>query len=381
MDDALVTAWRHLPPQAELARSWRDLEARSDASFFLSWAWIATWLAMLPPSVQPRLLQATRGGRLVGMGLLVPGWTRRCRWLPVRCWLLHESGLPALDTLTIEYNDFLLDRDGAAGTRLAMVKAVSQALGRRLKLEAGVPAFQQLAEDLPPDLVFQGYSRPCHWVDLEIVRQAKGGFLGVLSGNRRSQIRQGLKAYEQLGVLTLQPAADLPTARHYLDRLFALHAQTWAARGEASEFTGAPLARAFHERLLDDAFSQGALQLLRVSAGDAEVAYLYNFVHRGRVIAYQAGMRYGLLPRHDQPGYVAHALAIDHNAAQGLACYDFLAGQGAYKEWLSTDRCWLHWCEVEPRTWATALEARLKPVWRSAKRRWEPAVPSREVRR
>lgn len=39
-----------------LATRWRALEARAEGSFFTRWAWIGTWLALLPDEVRPRLL-------------------------------------------------------------------------------------------------------------------------------------------------------------------------------------------------------------------------------------------------------------------------------------------------------------------------------------
>ena len=50
-----------LPERSRLQADWLTLEARSRASFFTSWAWIGVWLDTLPPTVQPRLLQAHSG--------------------------------------------------------------------------------------------------------------------------------------------------------------------------------------------------------------------------------------------------------------------------------------------------------------------------------
>ena len=56
-----------------LATRWRALEARAEGSFFTRWAWIGTWLALLPDAVRPRLLQARRGERDVGLAQIEAG--------------------------------------------------------------------------------------------------------------------------------------------------------------------------------------------------------------------------------------------------------------------------------------------------------------------
>ena len=100
--------------RAALATRWRALEARAEGSFFTRWAWVGTWLALLPDTVQPRLLQARRGGRDVGLALVVDGPGRQRFGLPFcRTAWLHATGQPELDILTIEHNDFLLARDDA----------------------------------------------------------------------------------------------------------------------------------------------------------------------------------------------------------------------------------------------------------------------------
>ena len=77
------------------------------------------------------------------------------------------------------------------------------------------------------------------------------------------------------------------------------------------------------------------MQLLRVTAGSAEVGYLYNFVEAGQMLAYQSGFHFGLTERNHHPGLVTHALAVQQALDAGLDGYDFLAGQARYKQQLS----------------------------------------------
>ena len=79
---------------------------------------------------------------------------------------------------------------------------------------------------------------------------------------------------------------------------------------------------------------QGRVDLLRVSAGEQEVGYLYNFTADGWTMAYQAG----LTPPPDnrwKPGLVCHAAAIGLCLTRGDRFYDFLGGSARYKASLS----------------------------------------------
>jgi len=355
MHTNLAIGCQALPPRDTLKALWADLEARADAPFFLSWTWISTWLDHLPAEHHAELVVARQAGRVIGLGLIVRGWTRRFRYLPVRCWRLHECGVEALDEITIEYNGFLVERAHAADTRRAMVVAVQAQKGHILQISGASPDHDQLDTSLPQHLYGDGHDSPTHWVSLDDVRQHAAGFEGLLSASRRSRLRKSLSAYEALGPVRLEQANDLATARAWLDRLFTLNAQSWDARG-GSRFATEPLMRRFHARLVDTGLPLGQIQLLRLCAGDQEIAYIYNFVHRGHVYFYQAGLRYGLLDKHDAPGYVAHLLAIQANAEAGHRCYDFMAGDADYKRSLSTHGGLMLWRQFGRRTWLSATE-------------------------
>jgi hypothetical protein len=90
---------------------WRELEGRSDGSFFQSWAW--TGCLAEERFAEPWLLSARRGDRIVALGLF-----NRASRQPLRLdrpLYLAESGVPAMDSIFIEYNGLLLDRDAGDG--------------------------------------------------------------------------------------------------------------------------------------------------------------------------------------------------------------------------------------------------------------------------
>jgi len=78
-----------------------------------------------------------------------------------------------------------------------------------------------------------------------------------------------------------------------------------------------------HVDLFRTAFAAGAVQLCRITAGDAMSDIFYNFVWRGWVYAYQSGFHYERDNRF-KPGQVSHCLAGEHALSCGHSVYDFM---------------------------------------------------------
>lgn len=368
---ALVAA----PPLSELERHWLCLEDQADASFFTSWSWIGCWLRGLNPSVRLQMLRATRAGQVVGLALLVSRRNWRLKLLPTRCLYLHATGDPAQDEITIEHNGFVMHRSGRAQIEAAMYAHLLKQ-GRRWDqlLLPGLSASPLLTALLPRSMALREFSHQSYVVDLREVRRRDGDYLGMLSSNTRQQVRRSIKAYESLGPLTLTEAQDLDTALSYLASLRGLHERRWIAKGEPGVFSH-PGFEAFHRRLITGAFASGEIQLLRVQAGPHDIGYLYSFVHRGRVLFYQSGFDYELLQTHGRPGFVTHALGVQHNAGLGLNIYDFLAGTARYKMSLASSQESMVWTTVHRKTLAFRLEEAL----RHARQRWLESRAPRAV--
>src|SRR3954471_21734310 len=95
--------------KADVGALWRDLEVRTDASFFLSWDWIGCWLR--ETAVSPYLIIARYQDRIVAMALLQPSRRSRHHFLNTNALMLHQVGEPDVDIITIEHNGILVDRD------------------------------------------------------------------------------------------------------------------------------------------------------------------------------------------------------------------------------------------------------------------------------
>jgi len=314
-----------LPPLDALENLWRSLEARS---FFTSWDWIGAWLHTLPQEFDPQLIRATRDGKPVGLAI---GMLRRAqRHGIVRTHQLHfnATGDPAFDTITIEHNDFV----GEAALLLAFIQWFSQSgAADELVLSGVSPA----AAPGILGLLRSVRSVPAFANDaLSVI--ARDGMAATLSRNARQQLNRNLRDLSRFGPLCVEEASDLATKLEWFEALKELHIRSWSRRGKRHAFSE-PYFETFHRALV----SSPAVQLQRIRAGERVLGYLYNFRSSDTVYAYQSG--FADEEGADRPGYVSHALAIEHYAKQGVTRYDFLAGDNRLKRSFGPSHYTLCW--------------------------------------
>ncbi len=317
---------------------WMELERRAEASFFLSWHWIGCWLRLVTPNHDAYFMTVTEGTAVVGLAVFVRCAVRWRGMKAVRQWRLHETGDPDLDRLTIEYNGILADRDcaervvtqcfqclGAHGEFAdeVVLSGVERPLADRIRSNA--PAAWPIVEIVRDD--------PCYAVDLAALRATGQDYLAGLSANSRYALRRSIRLYEAAGPLRFQTAGSVDEALQYFAELKRRHEIYWSRRGERGAFTS-PFFEPFHAALIREAFPAGHVQLCRISAGDRPIGYLYNFLWRGCVYAYQSGFDYDDDARL-KPGLTSHYLAIAQALASGYEVYDFMAGDGQHKRSLA----------------------------------------------
>lgn len=342
----------------DLAPRWRALESASECSFFQSWTW--TGCLAEERFTDPVLLTATDGKDVVALGL----FNRRHGWLGERLWL-GESGNAALDSVFIEENGFLVA--GAVDPLILgrCLDAVQRGAipggrrgGRRIVLGGIAAPLASIAGTRRGTIRLQP-DRPSPYVDFAVLRARGQDHMASLSANSRAQLRRSLRGYGEAGPLTLRRAGSLGEAQTFLNALAGLHQETWTRRGKPGAFAE-PAFRRFHAELLARAWPRGEVELLRISAGTAPVGYLYNFVWRNWVLAYQSGFVYPDGDAHRKPGLTCHHLAIAEHLAAGRGGYDFLAGAARYKSSLSNAERSLSWLETGPCWRPAALRAWLR---------------------
>lgn len=344
-----------LAPVADLAAlgaEWRAFEAKADGSFFQSW----TWTGCLADArfSDPCLLRVTQAGRVVALGLFN---RRRNLWGRAE-FRLGESGDPGWDAVFIEENGLLLAREVAA-QRDEVIAAGLAAFGGARVILSGVDEAHLRAAGR------RGSAReirPAPFIDLvgEVAPPSgapSGGFLAGCSANTRQQLRRSARSYAARGAISLRRAATVAEAHACLDALATLHQQSWTKRGKPGAFAN-PRFRQFHRELIARGHPRGEIDLLCLSAGEEVFAYLYQFLWRGQVASYQSGFDFAGARRHEKPGLTAHHLAIEHYAAKGARCYDFLAGAARYKKSLANNERIMYWITLDRwglRRWARCL--------------------------
>jgi CelD/BcsL family acetyltransferase involved in cellulose biosynthesis len=335
-----VTDW------AALGEHWRQLEARSNCSFFQSWTWMGCLAA--ERFDDPVLLEARENGRLVAMALFN---RRRSRTGREILWL-GETGVPQLDTVFIEYNGVLVADDAPTGLAAGCLGAArQQPVGPRRTWRARRLVLSGIGEDALAAALGAGGGHwirrtlPAPYIDLDQLRRDDTDFLSALSANARYQLRRSDRAYAAEGDVAVQRASSVAEAHDYLCRLAELHQATWNRRGRPGSFAD-PRFGQFHRTLIERGFGRGEIEMLRVTRGGRPVGFLYNYCFRGQVLAYQSGFDYGSADRHQKPGLTCHHRAIRLAAANGAARYDFLAGEDRYKRTLSNAKNCLYWAEI-----------------------------------
>lgn len=351
---------RSAPDENALCGAWRELEARSDCSFFQSWTYTGCLMAARFPD--PLVLEAfvrkaeNEPEERVALAL----FNRRRGRLGVERLLLGESGIPSFDTLFIEHNGPLVAR-GLAPTLLPrLIRAALQQpaaserapAAKRVLSLSGVGADVLAAARSARAVINLEKTRLAPALDLAGLRRKGIGHLDCLSANTRYQLRRSLRRFATSGPVSVRRAATSAEAHTWLEALADLHQRTWEGRGQRGAFAE-PDFRRFHHALIDRGLTRREVDVLEVRAGPDRLGYLLNFVFHGTVYAYQSGFDYALAERHQKPGLTCHHLAIEMYLRDGLDRYDFLGGAERYKTSLSDTTTPLHWMSLAAR-WSAA---------------------------
>ena len=330
-----------LEPLADLSaleELWRTLDGSAGHSFFASWAWLGPWLRTIPTDFTPQLIRAEKDAKTIAAALLVP--RRKKHGLGrVRQFHFNSTGEAAFDCVTTEYTDF----SGPGTSDPALWPAfLDWFAGQRQTDELFVPgvAAERIAEVPTAKRVLEFKRNVRAYRAIELPAILESGIEARLSRNSRQQLRRSMRGYLEMGPLRIDEAHSVETALTYFMALKELHIRSWTERGKPHAFRY-PFFEKFHRELIESGIRDGSVQLLRVTAGDQIVGYLYNFRRGKHVYAYQSGFnsREGF-----RPGYVCHALAISHAASQGAEVYDFLAGDNRLKQTFGDSRYVMSWC-------------------------------------
>jgi len=350
---------------------------------FQSWGWMSCWLESVLDKKSVTFVVAFDSGHPVAAAFFCQGRRYRKR-LPMNTALfINSTGVEAIDgPHGMEYNGLLgatLSPDILKGMLDTVEPLWKELVCIGMDAKKFSPAFSR-HDICDVDVEVEvDYELPSYFADLDKVRDSGQPYISFLSKNCRSQIRRSYRGFEEYhGKVKLHTAASASEALHLLDQLMVLHRARFKREGRTSGFDS-DFSLRFHRRLIKHQFSKGAIQLLKVEAGNQVLGYLYNYVFCGRVHFIQGG----LIESKDnklRPGLVCHVEAIEFSLASNLTRYDFLAGDERYKASLATgkeDFNLVSWVRLQRPRWYFSLERRGLMATKSllgSLKRWSEAL-------
>jgi CelD/BcsL family acetyltransferase involved in cellulose biosynthesis len=347
--DGLHRSVTPLETPAQLPAWWAPLfDAAAEPSVFLSPAWMQSWLDVYGAGFSGSWLRWERGGETVGGCLLLRRRLYR-RGLPVETRFINcADGVPGHPP-PVEYNQILHVAGAAADVARDLAAAATAERWTQFVVAGfAVPEQASVLIGALPSCGLDAEQRPAPYVDLTSL--GADGYLVTLSRQTRAQLRRSQRTYEEaFGPLSLDGAQSREQAHAYFEAMVPLHGASWRARGQVGAFASTRTQR-FHRLLIDRLWPTGGVDVLRLRAGERTLGYLYGFVLRGKVYAYQSGFVMEANP-HLKPGMLSHVWAIGHYAGRGLLEYDFLAGDMRYKRSLAKRERTLAWYTVYGRSW------------------------------
>jgi CelD/BcsL family acetyltransferase involved in cellulose biosynthesis len=307
---------------------WRAVfDAAPAATPFLSWEWLRSWWASFGGGRRLRLLEA-RDASSAPCGFLALAGGSGLR--PGRRWRLLGNGLGGADGL-----DALVCGPLATEARAAVLSAALDAAGWDLldleDLPCGSPTVRAALELARARGLLASAARRFACPGFALA----GTFEQHLSRVHRRETYgrrvRWLARQPGFRIEVAEPAGAVPAMQDFL----RLHRLRWEAEG-GSYGIPSPAVERFHLALAPLLAERGWLRLYRLWVGGRAVAAVYGLERGRRFFFFQSGSDPAWSPR--SPGLVLLGRTIQDAYARGLADYDFLRGEEAYKLDWAADR-------------------------------------------
>lgn len=337
VDDIAFKLYSPFSQFDDVKEVWTSMLKKCPHSYYLAWPWTELWLKSLPDDCSISFVAGFMNGSPVVAFFLGAQTTTRHRFFKFRRLSLNQTLIPNIDIIWIEYNGILIDPEITI-TLGSLLEHLPVKSWDEFSILRCSPVFQPnliIDEDLDKKYHLEIQTCESFYVDLDKIRSNNDDYFGLLSPNRRQQIRRSIKEYEKFGEIEIFIAGNTDEALELFDELTEIHQKTWTEEGHTGALSGTYIID-FHKNLISRRFEHGEIQLIKVSAGDHVLGCIYNLIYEGKVYFYICGFNYlpGNLYR---SGLVCHSFAIMHNAGIGLNSYDFLEGDDSYRKSLSTD--------------------------------------------
>jgi CelD/BcsL family acetyltransferase involved in cellulose biosynthesis len=155
----------------------------------------------------------------------------------------------------------------------------------------------------------------------------KAGGSGELPARALADLRRRRRRAEEFGRVRLE-LAHVQNVDRALERLFALHAARWHARGEAGVLAQSSL-ESFHRDIAERFAGRGWLRLHLLYIGDRLIAANYGFCVKRRAYSYIGGFDPEMATL--GPGRIIVHEMIKYAVEEGAEEFDFLRGDEEYK--------------------------------------------------
>lgn len=330
--DNIQCDWFENPDKQWLAKTWIDLETRSNSSFFLSWLWIGSWLDCFVDDFT--VIEARKLGATVGLGIIITKRSPLIKGGRVKHYL-HRTGVTQEDQIWIEYNDFLVTSDSADQIRDTMLSSVANRMGKKESLIIGAVDGDKFSNNREFGLEQRKvWETTFYSLDLSKIQNPDRPLLKTLSRNSRYQVTRSLRKYSEIGDLTVTKAGSVDEALALFSQAEPYHVARWGKGKTGSGFVN-PKFVAFHKKLIELAIPSGFAELNHIRAGVDTIGIVYNFRYRNAISFYLGAMNYCHESSHYKPGLTSHYLLIEKALKEGLDIYDFMGGTARYKEMFS----------------------------------------------
>ena len=305
------------------------LASSAQPSIFLGRAWLESWLDVFGDRHESCFLAVHDGADLVGLAPFVVN---------------TESPRIGLRRLTIAGQQPTsgehLTVVARAGRERHVAEAVAEQLAGPLRRRWDVLTIQRMLADSPmlAPLTEALRARGC---GVEVIETGNSPYLPLpadvdeilrsKSKNFRGQVRQSANRLGRLGTVKIALAGEDIDLDAAFDHLVRLHRLRWSGASSFDSSDKISFHRTLSRRLLDD----DQLYLAVLLLDDEPIAARYDFVSHGKIWCIQGGWD----PAHSaaRPGMVMTEHVMRWGVERGLDEYDFLAGDGEYKDRWSTD--------------------------------------------
>ncbi|TNE38061.1 MAG: GNAT family N-acetyltransferase [Alphaproteobacteria bacterium] len=328
-----ASALTPLPPLAELSERWQKLSLQSADNFFATWAWVSAWLDPSDSNYRLFSIKSDAGDDLA-LAILSKDPDDGSLWLNAPASSAHR-------VIFCEYGGLLHSPKLTNFPLHILTDHLSQ---QTLHISGSRLPFDQL-ERVSDRRALGRQKRSSFFANLQIIRQAEGGYDALLSRNTRQQLARAQRIEETFGEISFQVSKTGVEANTALKMLISLQRSSFAVRGKESAFDSSFLGQ-FASALINSQANDGHVELFSLYNSDECLGILFNLVQGSTVANYQSGFALRQDPK-SKIGYLVHKAAIQHYTQMGFEKYSFLAGDAQYKQSMSTDTEMLHWARLE----------------------------------